>query len=109
MTFIFWIFLGFVYFFPSPLLPLQFKILTSLCCTFASVLKFLTDIKLKDLGMRNQNSLEFFGNLEVKNYSLFFITIYVFFGKEVVIIYFNNIHIYLKVMNGYNKARIIFL
>ena len=106
MTFLF---LDLVYVFPSPLLPLQFKILTSLCCTFASVLKFLTDIKLQDLGTRNENSSEFFGNLEVKNYSLFFITIYVFFGKEVVIIYFNNIHTYLKVMNGYNKACIIFL
>lgn len=59
--------------------------------------------------MRNQDSWEFFGNLELKNYSLFFITIYVFFGKEGVMIYFNNICIYLKVMNGYNKACIIVL
>ena len=32
-----------------------------------------------------------------------------FFGKEVVMIYFDNSHIYLKVMNGYNKACIIVL
>ena len=59
--------------------------------------------------MRNQNSWEFFGNLEVKIILYFSYQFMCFFGKEVVMIYFNNICIYLKVMNGYNKACIIVL
>lgn len=106
MNCIFWIFLEFVYF--SPLLPLQFKILPSLSCTFASVLKFMTDIKLQDLEWEIRILGNSLGILNSK-ITLFFITIYVFFGKEGVMIYFNNICIYLKVMNGYNTACIIVL
>ena len=93
----------------DPLLWLQFKILPSLSCTFASVLKFVTDIKLQDLEWEIRilgNSLEILKSKIILYFSYQFMC---FFGKEVVMIYFNNICIYLKVMNGYNKACIIVL
>lgn len=86
-------------------------VLPSLSCTFTSVSKLRTDIQLLDLRMINQNSWEFFGNTEIINYSVFFLTCNLrVFGEGVIIIIFIYIYMYLKIMNGCNsKLCIVFL